>query len=129
MLAIDTNILVRLLVDDEPAQTARARALVAGSEISIATTVVLEAAWVLKSSYGMDKATVTSALRAMFGVPNLQLREPHRVKAALDLTDKGMDIADALHLAAAEDCEAFITFDRNLAKLARSCDTAEVREP
>ncbi len=129
MLAIDTNIVVRLLVGDHPDQSARARSLIESHRVLAPTTVVLESEWVLRGAYGLAKADVLGALRAFAGLPNVTLQEPERMAAALKWAEGGMDFADALHLAAAVDCEAFVTFDRRMAQASDSLDTPAVREP
>lgn len=129
MLAIDTNVVVRLLVGDHPDQSARARALIERHRVLAPTTVVLESEWVLRGAYGLAKADVLAALRAFAGLPNVTLQEPERVAAALKWADDGMDFADALHLAAAADCEAFVTFDQEMAKASEGLNTPAIREP
>lgn len=129
MLAIDTNVVVRLLVGDHPDQSARARELIDRDKVLAPTTVVLESEWVLRGAYGLAKADVLAALRAFAGLPNVTLQEPGRVAAALKWADGGMDFADALHLAAAADCEAFVTFDQKMAKASEGLNTPAVREP
>lgn len=52
MRAIDTNVVVRYLTDDEPSQSARARAAIDVGEVFVSTTVLLESEWVLRSTYG-----------------------------------------------------------------------------
>lgn len=121
--------LVRLLVGDHPDQSARARELIERHKVFAPTTVVLESEWVLRGAYGLAKADVLAALRAFAGLPNVSLQEPERVAAALNWAAGGMDFADALHLAAATDCEAFITFDQKMAKASEGLDTPAVREP
>lgn len=129
MLAIDTNVVVRLLVGDHPDQSARARELIDRHKVLASTTVVLESEWVLRGAYGLAKPDVLAALRAFAGLPNVTLQEPGRVAAALKWADGGMDFADALHLAAAADCEAFVTFDQKMAKASEGLNTPAVREP
>ena len=51
MIAVDTNILVRLLTEDDPKQTTAARSVFAAGPIWIAKTVLLETGWVLRSHY------------------------------------------------------------------------------
>ncbi len=70
-----------------------------------------------------------AALSAFIGLPNVTLEDSDLAVAALDRTAAGMDFADALHLGAARDCEAFITFDRAFAKVAGRLGEARVREP
>ena len=67
MLAIDTNVIVRYLTGDHPKQSARARAVIDGEDVFVATTVLLETEWVLRSAYAFDPAQVCKALRAFAG--------------------------------------------------------------
>ncbi len=56
MLAIDTNVVVRLLAKDHPEQSAKARALLERETVFVALTVILEAERVLRSVYGFEPA-------------------------------------------------------------------------
>ncbi len=116
VLAVDTNVLVRFVVNDDPRQARAARTLLETESAYLSSTVLLEVEWVLRSSYGYPKPAVLDALRAICALPGVVLDEPGRVSAAIGWADAGMEFADALHLAAAESCEAFVTFDRKLAK-------------
>ena len=128
MLAIDANIIVRLLTNDERAEAARAKTLFAENEVFVATTVLLETEWVLRGAYSQAKGDVIAALRAFAGLATVKLEEPARVEMALTLAAGGMDFADALHLSDAEGCEAFVTFDRRFVKSASAKSTIVVRE-
>ena len=119
MRAIDTNVLVRYLVGDEPEQAARARTVVDAGEVFVSTTVLLESEWVLRSVYGFVADKVAAALRAFSGLPGVSVENPALLVEALDLTEKGMDFADALHLGAAASCEVMFTFDRRFIDAAR----------
>jgi predicted nucleic-acid-binding protein len=118
MLAVDTNIVIRYLTADDPAQARRARNLVDGNSVFLATTVVLESEWVLRS-YRLTREQILAQLRYFISLPTVTVENPVRVATALAWAEAGMDLADAVHLAAAEDCEAFITFDQPLVKAAR----------
>ncbi len=115
MLAIDANIVVRYLTGDHPEQAARARALIDGGPVFVATTVLLEAEWVLRSARGYRARRLAAALEAFAGLPTVTLENPARIRAALDDLAEGLDFADALHRAAAAGCEAFVTFDKAFA--------------
>lgn len=128
MIAIDTNLVVRYLTGDHPEQSARARKLVDENPVFVGLTVVLEVEWVLRSAYGFGVGDVTRALRAFAGLPTVTIAEADLVAAALDLADKGLDFADALHLGQAQACEGFATFDRKFVKAARAAGHDEVRE-
>ena len=127
MLAVDTNILVRFVVKDDPRQAEAARDLLANETTFISSTVLLETEWVLRSSYRFPKAGVLAALKAICALPGTVLDEPERVRTAIDWADGGMDFADAIHIAGAADCNAFVTFDRSLAKSAFDEDAPPVR--
>ena len=129
MLAIDTNIIVRLLTNDDHDQAFRAKSLLAENEVFVTTTVLLETEWVLRGAYRQDKSAVIAALRAFAGLATVTLEDPVRVETALTWAAGGMDFADALHLAGAEECEAFVTFDLRLTKSASAASSIVVREP
>jgi len=120
MRAIDTNVVVRYLTGDHPEQSKKAKVLIDGGDVFVATTVLLEAEWVLRSAYGFAAGAVCNALRDFAGLPHVTLENPPRAAKALDLMEGGMDFADALHLSTGDGCESFATFDRRLAKAARA---------
>jgi predicted nucleic-acid-binding protein len=122
MLAIDTNLVIRYLVDDDPDQSGKAKTLIDGEDVFVAKTVFLEAEWLLRSVYHYDAAEVAGALRGFAGLEQVVMEDGARVAQALDWMQTGMDFADALHLSKAADCEAFISFDRRLSRM-------EVRAP
>jgi predicted nucleic-acid-binding protein len=127
MLAIDTNVLVRLLVADDPAQAERAKALVGREQIFVPVTVLLEAEWVLRSVYGLSGPAVAEAFEALAGLPRVILEDAQRVGRALAWARDGMDFADALHLSRVDGCDALATFDRRLAKSAAGLGALQVR--
>lgn len=129
MLAVDTNVIVRCIVADDPKQSARARTLVTTERIHVSKTVVLETSWVLRRSYGFTAHAVADALRSFFGLPNVELETPRQVDLALTWSEQGMDLADAIHLAASDRCDAMISFDTGFAKIARKVGVLEVRSP
>jgi predicted nucleic-acid-binding protein len=121
MIAVDTDVLVRLLVRDDDVQAGRAAALFEQNEIFVCKTVLLETEWVLRFSYGLDGATILAALKGVVGLPRVSVEDGPAVAEALDLLESGMDFADALHLASSREAAQFVTFDRRLNKRA---DTA-----
>ncbi len=129
MIAVDTNVVVRLIVADDVAQGQRAARLFAqAAEIFVAKTVLLETAWVLQSAYGFQRHDVAEALRRLGGLPNVLVEDAEQMAAALDLARSGMDVADALHLAACPDAAPFYTFDHRLIRRAQAAGLS-VTEP
>lgn len=127
MVAVDTNVLVRLLVKDHPAQTARAAAIFAESAIYIPKTVLLEAAWVLGDAYGLDNAEVARLLRSVAGLSNVVMEDPQVILEAFVALESGVDFADALHVASSAGAERFVTFDRRLGRKAATIRGVEVK--
>lgn len=115
MIAVDTNVVVRLLVLDDPEQSAQARDLFAAEQIFIPDTVVLETAWVLAYSYELDRDAIAAGLRRLFGLTNVHLRDAAEMALALEWYGRGLDFADALHLVQSAHCARLLTFDRRFA--------------
>ena len=126
MLAIDTNVIVRYLVNDDPKQAAIARKLIDGRAVWVSRTVLLESEWVLRSGYDLEATKVTAALRDFLALPTVTVETPSIVRQALDAAALGMDFADALHLAACQDGMVFASFDRRLVARARKLKYAQV---
>jgi predicted nucleic-acid-binding protein len=129
MLAIDTNIVVRYLVRDNPKQSLRARNLIDDNDVFVSTSVILESEWVLRSVYDYSATRVCEALRALAGLPRVSVENPALMAEAIDLAKRGMDFADALHLASASGCEAMLTFDRKFIRSAAAAGETSVKEP
>jgi predicted nucleic-acid-binding protein len=119
MLAVDTNVLVRLVTNDEPEQAKSAAAVFRSSGITIAKTVLLETEWVLRHGYGLDRSAIRHAIQSVLGLPNVVAEDQTQVTSAMDWFDAGLDFADALHLASSGAAERFATFDDKLAKRAK----------
>ena len=120
MIALDTNIIARYLLDDEPAQARAARRLLADAkaEYWIPVTVVLELAWVLRKA-DAPRSVVIERLRDLLSLRNVRLQNADLVFQALRWAAQGMDLADALHLVLSGKAERFATFDAALVRQAR----------
>jgi predicted nucleic acid-binding protein len=129
MIAVDTNIVVRYLTGDHPRQSNTARALIGGNDVFLSRTVMLECEWVLRSVYGYSPPEVCGALRAFAGLPRVSVEDLGMVVQALDLSENGVDFADALHLVAAGHCETFATFDQAFVKRAKQAGLSKVGLP
>jgi predicted nucleic-acid-binding protein len=129
VLAVDTNIIVRYLTADHPEQFAKASALIHGEDVYVCTTVLLETEWVLRRGYRFSRDQILGALTAIAGLPCVNLEDPALAAKALDWMRSGMDFADALHLAKATGCEAFVSFDQRFAATANALSDLKVRAP
>lgn len=129
MIAVDTNLLVRLLTGDDEAQHRAGAALFRTAPIFIPDSVVLESEWVLRCAYDLTPADVCAALRGVFGLPNVSLANPRRIAQILAWHEGGLDFADAFHLALCDGHEALKTFDRDFVRRARGLSTCRVDRP
>lgn len=118
MHAVDTNVLVRLLTGDDADQTKRVAALFKKETVYIPKTVLLETEWVLRRLYRLNSVVIVSAFRKLSGLGNVEIEQPLVVTLALQWNEKGMDFADALHLASSQNSSKFATFDEQLKKSA-----------
>ncbi|MEZ5539052.1 MAG: type II toxin-antitoxin system VapC family toxin [Pseudomonadales bacterium] len=129
MIAIDTNVLVRLLVTDNPAQSKASQKLFASENIFIPDTVLLEAEWVLRAAFDLQPADICTAFRRICGLPNVVLNNARLVAQVIDWHEAGFDFADAFHLALSLDHEAFKTFDAGFIKNAKKHTDRRVERP
>lgn len=129
IIAIDTNVLVRFLMADDPLQARHARQLVETRRVLVTTTVLLETEWVLRSGYGCPPSSIGHYFQAFLGLPGVELKEPEAVAVALKGYAAGMDFADALHLALADQAAGFASFDRRLISKARKLTQRDLRLP
>jgi predicted nucleic-acid-binding protein len=119
MIAVDTNVVVRLLTGDKPKQEAAARDLFAAEPIWIAKTVLLETGWVLRSLYGFEESAIRDAFTKLLGLKNVHVEDTSSLAAALSLMAHGIELADAIHLSSRPPRVAFVSFDKAFVKRAR----------
>lgn len=123
MLSVDTNVLIRVLVDDPsaPEQCRIARQAVSDAgEVFVCQVVQTETVWVLASAYGLSKKRLRDTLAAVADHPAFHLQRRDIFRAALEnYAVSSADFADCMILAesVSADCE-LISFDRQLGKLA-----------
>lgn len=124
MKAVDTNVLCRFFVaDDDDAQAVlqRPAAIAVMSErVFVSVTVLLEFEWVMRGVYEIPARSVLAVLKALAGIEHVMLEDRAAVLKALDGLAKGLDFADALHLARSSHCSALVSFDRRLVKRAEA---------
>ena len=116
MVAIDTNVLVRIVVNDDPVQCEKALSVLAGEVVHIPVTVILESEWVFRHCYGLGTAKTCLTFGELLKTEGVEIAEAAAVERAVALHEQGMDFADALHLClASETADTFCTFDKALA--------------
>ncbi len=125
MPSLDTNVLVRHIVQDDAAQLAAAKRLISrcvaeGSTLFVPVTVVLELEWVLRSRFEFGKGDVLMTLSSLFSAAELTFESERALEVALQLFRKGAaDFADCLHVALATQAGELPlwTFDKGAAKV------------
>lgn len=122
MTALDTNVLVRFLVEDDAKQSARAAALVKRAvrdeePLFLAQIVVCETVWVLETAYDFARDRIAQVLGELLRARHLAVEEAEQVRRALDRYGEGRgDVADYLiaERAGAAGFDKVATFDRDL---------------
>ena len=103
MAALDTNVLVRFIVQDDPAQSRAASRLIAksvraGTPLFVPITVVLELEWVLRSVFGFDETAWSEMLSQLVAAFDLELESEAAFEVALSVYESSAaDFADCLH--------------------------------
>jgi predicted nucleic-acid-binding protein len=129
MIAVDTNVLVRVLTKDDPGQAKKAVKILAAGDIFLSKTVFLEVAWVLRYAYNIDRKGILTGFRKLMGLPNVKVEDQQNVYQAIAWYECGLDFADALHLASSMTADRFVTFDKAFIKTARKCSTRDISMP
>lgn len=122
MIALDTNVLVRFLVEDDAEQTRRAVAMIRAAiandtMLFVADVVMCELVWVLEAAYRVPRTEVADHLGLLLQARHLAFQDGDRLTRALDAYRAGRgDFADYLirEMAAAAGVEAIATFDGTL---------------
>ncbi|MDP3638921.1 MAG: type II toxin-antitoxin system VapC family toxin [Azonexus sp.] len=125
MLGVDTNVLVRFLVQDDEAQFEKARKLIkrevaAGRRIFVSQLVLLETEWVLRSRYSLPKNLIIEAMSRLLDATDVQFEDEPAIEEALFVwKDATADFADCLIGAQNRrlGCRATASFDVKACKL------------
>ncbi|MDY0049355.1 MAG: type II toxin-antitoxin system VapC family toxin [Halothiobacillaceae bacterium] len=129
MIAVDTNVIVRLATRDDETQFFRAREVFRHHDVFVPDTVLLETVWVLGYAYGFEREQIAKALSALCGQANVRLANEVMMAQVIQWYRAGMDFADALHLAQSASCEMLLTFDARFIKKAKKLSRCKVAEP
>ncbi len=123
MIGLDTNVVVRYLVQDEPNQSAAAStvidALTEKGPGFLSLVTVVELYWVLRRAYKVSTARCVELVEGLLDARELRVDQDSIVRAALTASSGGLDFADAViaELGRAAGCEHTVTFDQRAAQL------------
>jgi predicted nucleic-acid-binding protein len=113
-VSVDTNVLVRAVVRDDPAQaTIAAKILTEAELIAVALACLCEFVWVLRKVYDFQPSDVAAALRALLATANLEINRP-AAEAGLAMLEAGGDFADGVIAYEGNwlGGETFVSFDK-----------------
>jgi predicted nucleic-acid-binding protein len=123
MIGLDTNVLVRYIMQDDPKQSPKANRLIeslSAEEPGFVTVVsIVELYWVLTSCYALTSQQVKEALDVMLRSKEIVVEQAEQIMRALRIVDTGSaDLADCMieRIAAAAGCTQTMTFDVGAAK-------------
>jgi predicted nucleic-acid-binding protein len=121
-VSVDTNVLVRAAVRDDPAQARVASKVLTGAElIAIALPCLCEFVWVLRRVYGFPSADVATAIRALLASANVEMNRP-AAEAGLSVLEAGGDFADGViaYEGSWLGGETFVSFDKQAVALLKA---------
>lgn len=120
MIALDTNVVVRVLTADDPVQLDVARRVMQSGALFLSKTVLLETEWVLRYSYELGRTEIGDALLKLVRYRRMKVEDLPNVILALAWHAEGMDFADALHVSSSKAADRLATFDHELAVAAKA---------
>jgi len=118
-ITADTNVLLRAILDDDPAQQRMAVEALEGADlVAVSLQSLVEFAWVLERSYGVGRADIATAIRVLLAMRNVAINHP-AAEAGLSLLETGGDFADGViaydgHWLGGD---TFVSFDKKAVKL------------
>lgn len=125
MTSFDTNVVVRLVVEDDPEQCERAgiafRRCVSEGGVFFSATVLVEVAWVLRVACKLDRAAIAAALRRLVGSAGVTVEHDAIVRRAISAFEVGpADFSDYVILESSREANALpvMTFDERFARSA-----------
>ena len=125
MIGLDTNVVIRILVDDDPIQSGAVKKLLAAHDNTVGAffvndIVLAESAWVLASAYRQSREAIAAAIQALLDTPAFAVENTGAVAQALKhFKTTNADFSDCLLVArnAARHCVQTVTFDRKMQEL------------
>jgi predicted nucleic-acid-binding protein len=118
-ITVDTNVLVRALLRDDPKQAEIAsKTLLKAEVIAVATPCLCEFVWVLRKVYGFKPPAIAAAIRTLVGAGNVEVNRP-AVELGLAILETGGDFADGVIAYEGQwlGAETFVSFDAKAVKM------------
>jgi predicted nucleic-acid-binding protein len=122
MVTFDTNVVLRVVIRDDPAQCARAeqawRQALGGGGVFLTTTVLVEIAWVLRAAFNLDRTTIGAKLQELIDTRGVTVENESGVRSAVERYQRGpADFSDWIIFESARSANALpvLTFDGRFA--------------
>jgi len=124
-VAVDTNVLVRAVVQDDPRQGEIASKTVKAEVLAVGTSCLCEFVWVLRRVYGFKPSAIAATIRELLASGNVKTNRP-AVEAGVAMLDAGGDFADGVIAYAGRwlGGETFVSFDRKCVEMLVAQDQA-----
>ena len=129
MVAVDTNVIVRFLTGDDPEQFRQSVQTFQTHQIFIPDTVILETEWVLRWAYEFEPPQIVAAFKKLLGLPSVHVKSITLISLAIEWHEKGLDFADAFHLAQSQHCTQMLTFDKEFIDHSQEIASCPVKSP
>ena len=128
MIALDTSVLARYILNDNPAESLVAERLISENACSVSWSVLIELCWVLESKARLPRSEIARSMIALVESDFLSVPDDILVAWAIERYASGADFADMIHLASTlNGAIEFACFDRKLARQAGSQTPITVR--
>jgi predicted nucleic-acid-binding protein len=114
LIGIDTNVVIRLIVEDDIQQVSVIRQHMAVNEFFISLTVLLETEWVLRSRYAYSRAQIVMAFVGLFDLERTHIECSEWFLWMVEQYEQGLDFGDMIHIVAVRNTSGFITFDQKI---------------
>ena len=128
MIGIDTSILLRYLLKDDPALSPRALEIIAANDCFISRAALTEMVCTLESYYRSPRADIGRALDTLLSLRRVSVEDGAVTERAVSWYKQGMDFGDAMIAASSHGLARVATFDRDFARLARKLRTTPAVE-
>ncbi len=126
MIAVDTNIIIRFLTQDDVKQYKKSFSIFNNHNVFISDSVILETEWVLRYAYEFSAEEICNALTKLFGLTNIHLSNSVFISQAIEWHREGMDFSDALHLTQCQQFDKLYTFDKKFSSKAKGLTKCSV---
>jgi predicted nucleic-acid-binding protein len=121
-ITADTNVLVRMLTEDQAAQSKAAQAALQEAEmVAISISAICELVWVLSQGYKISSVDIADTIRGLLNSANVVVNRP-AAEAGLALLDAGGDFADGIIAYEGRwlGADTFVSFDKKAVKLMKA---------